>query len=158
MKITDISVIRVGGMYTPPDFPAGNRQALQLDAYPEFNVDPRSGKSEPHLIHASYVQIDTDEGVSGIFGPIDGYQIDPILRSLRPLLVGRDALATELLFDLMVRSDRHGRSGYFMTAVSAVDCALWDLKGKAWQQPVYRLLARIIQLRFKRAALCVFMV
>jgi L-alanine-DL-glutamate epimerase-like enolase superfamily enzyme len=28
----------------------------------------------------------------------------------------------------------------FMTAVSAIDCALWDLKGKAWGQPVYRLL------------------
>lgn len=36
--------------------------------------------------------------------------------------------------------NRHGRSGMFMTAISSVDCALWDLKGKAWGQPVYRLL------------------
>jgi L-alanine-DL-glutamate epimerase-like enolase superfamily enzyme len=40
----------------------------------------------------------------------------------------------------MVRLHRHGRSGLFMTGISAVDCALWDLKGKAWGQPVYRLL------------------
>jgi L-alanine-DL-glutamate epimerase-like enolase superfamily enzyme len=36
--------------------------------------------------------------------------------------------------------NRHGRSGIYVTAISAVDCALWDLKGKAWGQPVYRLL------------------
>jgi len=140
MKISEVTVIRLGGTYTPPKFPSGNRQALQLDIYPEFNVDHSSAGAEAHTLHAYYVQIDSDEDVSGQFGPIDAYQIDPILRSLRQLLLGRDPLATELLFDLMVRSDRHGRSGYFMTAVSAVDCALWDLKGKAWGQPVYRIL------------------
>jgi L-alanine-DL-glutamate epimerase-like enolase superfamily enzyme len=140
MKISEVSVIRVQGLYTPPNFPSGNRQALQLDIYPEFNVEHASGKQESHAIQANYVVIDTNDGISGQFGPIDGYQIDPILRSLRPLLLGRDPLTTELLFDLMVRMDRHGRSGYFMTGVSAVDCALWDLKGKAWNQPVYRLL------------------
>jgi L-alanine-DL-glutamate epimerase-like enolase superfamily enzyme len=36
--------------------------------------------------------------------------------------------------------DRHGRSGHFIMGISAIDCALWDLKGKAWGQPVYRLL------------------
>jgi len=36
--------------------------------------------------------------------------------------------------------NRHGRSGMFMTAVSAIDCALWDLKGKVLGQPVHRLL------------------
>ena len=40
----------------------------------------------------------------------------------------------------MMRMNRHGRSGIFMTGVSVVDCALWDLKGKAWDQPIYRLL------------------
>src|SRR5690606_37916635 len=59
---------------------------------------------------------------------------------LRPVLIGRDPLATELLYDQMIRMDRHGRSGMFMTAASAVDNALWALKGKAWGQPIYRLL------------------
>jgi len=140
MRISEISVVRVGGIYTPPDFPAGHRQALKLDVYPEFNVDSQPGRKEPHRIETYYLEIDTDEGVRGQWGPIDAYQVDPILRSLRPLLLGRDPLASELLFDLMIRSDRHGRSGYFMTAVSAVDCAIWDLRGKAAGQPVYRLL------------------
>jgi L-rhamnonate dehydratase len=63
-----------------------------------------------------------------------------VLRSLRPFLLGRDPLATELLHDQMMRIDRHGRSGFYLTAISVLDCALWDLKGKAWGQPVYRLL------------------
>ena len=40
----------------------------------------------------------------------------------------------------MARMDRHGRSGLFMTAISAIDCALWDLKAKVLDLPVYRLL------------------
>jgi L-alanine-DL-glutamate epimerase-like enolase superfamily enzyme len=79
-------------------------------------------------------------GVSGLFGPIDESQAFVIARYLRPFLVGRDPLATETLLDQMLRLDRHGRSGLFMTGVSPIDCALWDLKGKAWGQPVFRLL------------------
>jgi L-alanine-DL-glutamate epimerase-like enolase superfamily enzyme len=40
----------------------------------------------------------------------------------------------------MLRANRHGRSGLFVTGISAIDCALWDLKGQAWDQPLYRLL------------------
>jgi S-methylmethionine-dependent homocysteine/selenocysteine methylase len=68
------------------------------------------------------------------------HQAFVIHKSLRPFLIGRDPLATETLFDQMLRLDRHGRSGMYVTAISSLDCALWDLKGKAWGQPVYRLL------------------
>jgi L-alanine-DL-glutamate epimerase-like enolase superfamily enzyme len=63
-----------------------------------------------------------------------------IATQLRPLLMGRDAFAHEFLWDIMHRSLVHGRHGTAMMAVSAVDCALWDLKGRALNQPVYRLL------------------
>jgi len=141
MKITDVNLFRIHGHYAGPTFPPGNRQARQIDLYPEFNTGntitaPQTGAT----LHALYVEIQTDEGVSGFFGPIEDWQAFPIQQSLRPYLLGRDPLATELLYDQMIRLDRHGRSGLFMTAVSVVDCALWDLKGKAWNQPVYRLL------------------
>lgn len=141
MKIQDVQVFTVYGVYHGPTFPPGERQAQQLDIYPEFNQ--RTGSTSPEVgapAQASYVEIITDEGVSGIWGPIQDFQSYPIMRYLRPFLIGRDPLATELLYDQMIRMDRHGRSGFFMTAVSAIDCALWDLKGKAWGQPVYRLL------------------
>ncbi|HXF64466.1 MAG TPA: enolase C-terminal domain-like protein, partial [Caldilineaceae bacterium] len=117
-----------------------DRQAQQLDIYPEFNARGASAPTAGAPMSALYVEIQTDEGVSGLFGPIQDFQVYFIRAQLRPYLLGRDPLATELLYDQMARMDRHGRSGMFMTAVSAVDCALWDLKGKAWGQPVYRLL------------------
>jgi L-alanine-DL-glutamate epimerase-like enolase superfamily enzyme len=141
MKIEDVQVFTVHGPYLGPEFPAGERQSQQLDIYPEFNA--RTGSNAPASgspQSASYVQVTTGDGLSGLWGPIQDFQSYTLLRYLRPFLLGRDALATELLYDQMIRLDRHGRSGYFMTAVSAIDCALWDLKGKAWGQPVYRLL------------------
>ena len=140
MKISDIVLFRVHGHYAGPTFPNGDRQARQLDIYPEFNsgkVDtPKAGAA----LAALYVEIQTDDGIAGLFGPIEDWQGFHILHTLRPHLLGRDPLATEQLHDQLIRMDRHGRSGIFMTAVSVVDCALWDLKGKAWGQPVYRLL------------------
>src|SRR5437879_50811 len=58
-----------------------------------------------------------------------------------PQLVGQEALATERLWDMMVRlSKPYGSAGLASYAISAVDLALWDLKGKLLGQPVYALL------------------
>jgi L-alanine-DL-glutamate epimerase-like enolase superfamily enzyme len=142
MQITDARLIELRGRWTGPTFPPGDRQARPLDLYPEFNQpspDETPG-SGPQHVRAIYLEILTSTGISGLFGPIETSQAFIINKMLRPFLIGRDPLATELLLDQMIRMDRHGRSGMFMTAISAVDCALWDLKGKAWAQPVYRLL------------------
>jgi len=60
-------------------------------------------------------------------------------------VVGRDPMAIEKIWDLLLRRNRHSRSGYYMMAMSALDCALWDLKGKALGVPVYRLLGGPVQ-------------
>lgn len=142
MQITDIVIFRVHGMYSGPYFPPGDRQAQAMDIYPEFNTQSwaRGRETGPQTVSEIYVEILTDAGVSGLFGPIEDPQAFIIHKFLRPFLIGRDPLAIELLHDQMLRMHRHGRSGLFVTGVSAVDCALWDLKGKAWGQPVYRLL------------------
>ena len=142
MKITDIVLFEVKGEWVAPSFPVGDRNAQQLDAYDAYGPD--WGKVEPSAelqpIGGIFVEIQTDAGVSGMYGSLYAHQAFLIATELKPFLLGRDALATELLYDLMLRLDRHGRSGMFMNAISAIDCALWDLKGKAWSQPVYRLL------------------
>jgi L-rhamnonate dehydratase len=142
MEITDVRLFELRGPWTGPTFPPGNRQAQPLDVYPEFNqpAPDETPPSAPQHIRAAYVEILTDTDVAGLFGPIEAPQVFVIKQMLRPFLIGRDPLATELLLDQMIRMHRHGRSGLFMTAVSAIDCALWDLKGKVWDQPVYRLL------------------
>jgi L-rhamnonate dehydratase len=141
MKITDVLFYRVSGAYAGPEYEPGDRQAQALDRYPEFNARPApTPPKRGQRLQAIYLEIQTDEGVSGIYGPIDETQAFLAHRSLRPYLLNRDPLATELLFDQMLRMDRHGRSGMFMMAISVIDCALWDLKGKAWNQPIYRLL------------------
>ncbi len=142
MRIEDVRILRVQGAYAGPEFPAGDRQAQQLDIYPEFNrLRPSaSSSSAAQALEALYVEIQTDTDGVGLFGPIQDFQVSVIQQSLRSFLLRRDPQATELLHDQMLRMDRHGRSGLFMTAVSAVDCALWDLKGKLWDRPVYGLL------------------
>jgi L-rhamnonate dehydratase len=142
MKISSIVLFCIQGPGLGSTFPHGDRQAKALDIYPEFNQPgPADWQGEPvRQVQAIYVQIDTDDEVSGIFGPINESQAFIIHDALASFLVGRDPLAIELLHDQMMRLNRHGRSGLFVTAVSAIDCALYDLKGKAWGQPVYRLL------------------
>jgi L-rhamnonate dehydratase len=138
MQIIDVQLFHVRGPWSGPAFPPGDRQAQPLDRYPEFNrTAPAAAPAE---MRAIYVEIQTDANLSGLFGPIDMAQAFMIAQTLRPFLIGRDPLAIELLWDQMQRMNRHGRSGTFMTAISAIDCALWDLKGKAWNVPVYRLL------------------
>jgi L-rhamnonate dehydratase len=93
-----------------------------------------------HVPHALYVDVVTDDGPTGTFGPIQPSQADVIRRTLGPSLVGKDPLATEAIHDQMLRLDRHGRSGLFMTGLSPIDCALWDLKGKVLELPLWRVL------------------
>ena len=140
MKISQVSSFQVSGSWEGTDFPPGDRQAQALDIYPEFNVYRPYFPKAGDRVSAVYLQIQTDEGASGLFGPIEHYQAYLIDSMLAPFLVGRDPLAIETLHDQMLRLHRHGRSGLFVTGVSAIDCALWDLKGKVFGQPVYRLL------------------
>src|SRR6266404_3178987 len=60
---------------------------------------------------------------------------------LRELLIGENPLETERLWEKMYRRTMYfGRSSVTICAMSAVDMALWDLKGKYFRQPIHRLL------------------
>lgn len=89
------------------------------------------------------VEIATDTGHTGIgFGMTRGSPTAAIVaRSLSPLLLGQDPLLTEAVWErLYYRNLPIGQRGIFMRALSAVDIALWDLKGQAAGLPVWRLL------------------
>lgn len=138
MKITDVRLFRVEG--EGPAWVFEDRSVEPLDLYPS-HVGPSAGAGDASSrLAATYVEIDTDEEVSGLYGPIDSRQAGLIAGDLREFVLGEDPLATALLHDRMLRLHRHGRAGLFVNAISAVDNALWDLRGKAAGEPVYRLL------------------
>jgi len=90
------------------------------------------------------VVLHTDEGIDGI-GEASMLGFDPIVASLleewgEAYLVGKDPMANELHW-MRLYQDNIGRGGrLFSTALSGIDLALWDLRGKALGVPVYKLL------------------
>jgi L-rhamnonate dehydratase len=100
---------------------------------------------------AVLVRIQTDCGLEGIgeadSSPevvksiIDAPFSHNIACGLRELLVGENPLETDRLWQKMYRRTMYfGRKAVGITAMAAVDMALWDLKGKAFGQPVHTLL------------------
>ena len=89
-----------------------------------------------------WVQVVADNGMWGLGRCSFGEPVEALISShFAPLLEGRDALATEYLNDLMWRSTkRFGSLGLSAVAMSGIDIALWDLKGKVMGQPVWRLI------------------
>ncbi|MBT6203958.1 MAG: enolase C-terminal domain-like protein [Alphaproteobacteria bacterium] len=76
-------------------------------------------------------------GVTGLAGPV----VPLINDFFAPLVAGENVMATERIWDLMFRqSSLHGVGGVTSYAISAIDLALWDLKGKLLGRPVYELM------------------
>jgi L-rhamnonate dehydratase len=89
---------------------------------------------------ALYLRLKTNADVQGLYGPIDQEAAIFVDRYFRPRLIGQDPLAVEAFWDRMFRADRHSRGSHFLMGLSAVDNALWDLRGRLLNLPVYRLL------------------
>jgi len=138
MKIDEVRLFLVEG--EGPAWEFEDRAVESLDRYPD-HLRPTAGAGDvpTHLV-ARYVEIVTDGGTIGRYGPIDPRQAFLIATDLRPHLLGADPLAIESIHDRLLRVHRHGRAGLFVNAISAVDNALWDLLGKLRGEPVYRLL------------------
>jgi len=96
-----------------------------------------------------FVRVETDEGITGVgmTGGILRFSTREFVnRELRPFLVGKDPLATERLWTEMYWTfNQRGMSGVVQYGISAVDIALWDIKGKHLGMPVWRLLGGYAQ-------------
>jgi galactonate dehydratase len=91
----------------------------------------------------AYVKIETNRQITG-WGEVTGSEPNVavvLTESLRELLVDENPTRVEHLWQKLFRAHRDIRGGAIFThVVSAVDMALWDITGKAWGVPVYRLL------------------
>lgn len=99
----------------------------------------------------TYVKVETDDAL--IFGwgecslPTKTNGVQGAIRDLDKLLIGADPLDTEWCWQRMYR---HGywRGGPIQTsAMSGVDVALWDIRGKVARQPIYKLLGGAVRKR-----------
>jgi len=88
---------------------------------------------------------------------VDAPYSHTIASGLREILVGENPLENERLWRKMQRRTMYyGRTGVTITAMAAVDMALWDLKGKAFGQPIHRLLGGAAHPRFRGYASILF--
>ncbi len=111
------------------------------------NVVAKTASSQDSVL----VRVRTDTGLEGIGeadsspemvkAVIDAPFSHNIATGLRSLLVGENPLDTERLWQKMYRRTMYcGRRSVPITAMAAIDMALWDLKGKHFGEPIHRLL------------------
>ena len=114
---------------------------MPINFYPQFSRKPQDMPGNVGLSEV-WVQAIAEDGTFGLgkcsFGqPVASY-IDHVIA---PVLEGQNCMAIELMNDLVIRGGhRHGLAGIVSTALAGVDIALWDLKGKLLERPVYELL------------------
>lgn len=91
----------------------------------------------------AYIKIETNHGITG-WGEVTGLEPNvavALAHSLFELLDGENPTRIEHLWQKLYRSHRDMRGGPLMThVIAAIDMALWDITGRAWGVPVYRLL------------------
>lgn len=102
----------------------------------------KTAATRGHGMHL-WVRVETDAGITGIGECVHGgKQAIAIIGYLAPKLIGRDPFAIDALFEDLRRSHVFdgGFAGALITALTGIEIALWDLKGKALGVPVYELL------------------
>lgn len=100
-----------------------------------------------HQRSATLVRIKTDNGLIG-WGEAFAQGLEPpeiaaaaITYAFKPLVLGGNPLDTSVLWHKMYAHSRdYGRKGSVVSAISAIDTALWDIAGQFYSQPIYQLL------------------
>ena len=100
-----------------------------------------------------FLELETDEGITGIGERIAGSSYSDHLKDIKSqislieefvgqFVLGKNPLNIELIWDTMYgsRHDLRHPSLYATPVISAIDMALWDIAGKAANQPIYNLL------------------
>jgi L-alanine-DL-glutamate epimerase-like enolase superfamily enzyme len=145
VKITALKLIRLSGTMRFPGEFWEERLVRPVDLYPEHAAEGAtwlaSAGPDSYRMESIFLRVETDaDGLFGVGGPVSADIAYVLGTQLASQVVGHDPLAVERMWDRLYRLLIHGRKGGPMMALSALDCALWDLKGKWANAPVYRLL------------------
>ncbi len=126
MKITDVKLM--DPLYVP--------KTPEQDA---INASPMPS----YVASVNFLQVFTDEGITGICQALGNQALNKVTLEgrLKPLVVGEYPLDTERIWSKQYWGTlANGRRGTVIHAISAMDNAIWDLKGKILNQPVHKLL------------------
>jgi L-rhamnonate dehydratase len=146
MKITAIRAVQC-----PPPHPAAESEARRAPWSAAGRVaSPMAGYPRYSAHRPSWLPtwgsfgcvVEADDGTAGFAFGDHGRPVAAVIDDyLGPRLVGEEVFATEKIHDMAVRMCApFGAAGLASFAVSAIDLALWDLKGKLLGLPVYQLL------------------
>jgi L-alanine-DL-glutamate epimerase-like enolase superfamily enzyme len=108
---------------------------------PLANMPEDPNRKRPIVI----LRLRTDDGIEGIgvtfYGGKMTGSLHKAVEELAAVTLGEDPLRIEhILAKIRTASDSCGPGGIFHLALSAIDVALWDIKGKALNQPLWKLL------------------
>ena len=109
---------------------------------PLADMPEESGRTRPIVV----LRLRTDSGIEGIgltlWGGRMSRSLHVAVEELAALTVGEDPLRIERIIAKLTQGtgDSCGPGGIFTLALAAIDIALWDIKGKALQQPLWKLL------------------
>ena len=106
---------------------------MKITAVNTYYVRPRWG----------FVEIETDEGYTGWGEAVLEGHADAVLACVneyKPYLIGQDPSRIEDLNATIYRAGFYRGGGVLMSALSGIDQALWDIKGKVLNAPVYELM------------------
>jgi D-galactarolactone cycloisomerase len=109
--------------------------------YPGEGFLCAEGRTKARL--TSLVLVTCDDGLTGVGSAYTHPDLMRVIveQHLAPFLIGADPADTEQLWREMYGLTRwYGRKGVAMSAIGAIDIALWDIRAKQRQQPLYRLL------------------
>lgn len=95
-----------------------------------------------------FVVVDTDEGISGVGeAGITGRELASaaVVEHFKPILIGQDPTRIEHLWQVMFRGGFFPAGRIAAGVLSAIDIALWDIRGKALGVPIYDLLGGLVR-------------
>jgi len=133
----------VGGIAALPTLRAAVEAASTPYNRPKLKItEIRTAEARVHGYQV-HVRIYTDQGIVGQGESTDAAQGNvPLIHSFARLLIGQDPLNIEAAFERIRTSGvfAGAQSGQYVTALTGVEIALWDIAGKALGVPVYQLL------------------
>src|SRR5664280_2666126 len=137
------SFMPLAGMLGLPSISLAAQEAAPPYRRPKLKItEIRTAEVRVHGYQV-HVRVYTDQGIVGQGETTDASEGNvPLIRSFARMLVGQDPLNIEAAFERIRTAGifAGAQSGQYVTALTGVETALWDIAGKALGVPVYQLL------------------